>query len=113
MVNIGIEGMMLTAAFFGFMAEVYTKNLAIAVLAAMASSALMALLHAALSIVPRRPDHQRHGDQHPGRGTHGYLNRQLFATGAPPAVGDTADRHSALSDLPWVGPILFQQKPIR
>src|SRR3979411_1338644 len=40
-VNIGIEGMMLTAAFSGFMAGVYTHNLALALIAALASGALM------------------------------------------------------------------------
>src|SRR5207253_5497849 len=49
-VNIGIEGMMLTAAFGGFMAGVYSHNLVVALVAAIASGALMALLHAALSI---------------------------------------------------------------
>jgi len=113
-VNIGIEGMMLTAAFFGFMAGGYTKNLAIAVLAAMASSALMALLHAALSIT-FRVDQIISGTviNILAVGLTGYLNRQLFATGAPSGL-TVIPRIDipALSDLPWVGPILFQQKPI-
>src|SRR5438270_6993688 len=49
-VNIGIEGMLLTSAFFGFMVGVYTHSLGIALCAAVISSALMALLHAVLSI---------------------------------------------------------------
>ena len=49
-VNIGIEGMMLTSAFAGFMTGVYSHSLAVALVAAVASGALMALLHAVLSI---------------------------------------------------------------
>jgi simple sugar transport system permease protein len=45
-VNIAIEGLMLTSAFVGFMTGVYTQNLGLAVIAALASGALMALLHA-------------------------------------------------------------------
>src|SRR5690348_17749226 len=52
-VNIGIEGMMLTGAFAGFMVGVYTHNVAIALVGALASGALMALLHAVLSITFR------------------------------------------------------------
>jgi simple sugar transport system permease protein len=49
-VNIGIEGLMLTSAFMGFMVGVYTHDLMLGLLAAVASGALLALLHAALSI---------------------------------------------------------------
>ena len=52
-VNIGIEGMLLTAAFYGFMVGVYTHNPFMALGAAIVSSALMALLHAVLSITFR------------------------------------------------------------
>src|SRR5437867_11383253 len=48
-VNIGIEGMMLTSAFAGFITGVYTHNLLVALIAAIGSGALMALLHAGLS----------------------------------------------------------------
>ena len=49
-VNIGIEGMLLTSAFFGWIVGVYTHNLAVALCAAVVSSMLMALLHAFLSM---------------------------------------------------------------
>src|SRR5260370_21056327 len=46
-------------------------------------------------------------------GLTGYLNRQLFATGAPPGLSVFPRLNiPGLSDLPWVGPILFQQKPL-
>jgi simple sugar transport system permease protein len=46
-------------------------------------------------------------------GLTGYLNRQLFATGAPPGLTALPRVNvPVLSDLPWLGPILFQQKPL-
>src|SRR3981081_2956375 len=113
-VNIGIEGMMLTSAFSGFMAGVYTHNLIVALAFAIGSGALMALLHAVLSIT-FRVDQIISGTvvNILAVGLTGYLNRQLFATGAPhgPSVLPSIP-FGPLSDLPWIGPIVFQQKPI-
>ena len=113
-VNIGIEGMMLTAAFAGFMAGVYSHNLAIALVAAIASAGLMALLHAVLSIT-FRVDQIISGTvvNILAVGLTGYLNRQLFATGAPPGLSVLPPiPFGPLSQIPWIGPIIFQQKPI-
>jgi simple sugar transport system permease protein len=113
-VNIGIEGMLLTAAFFGFMAGVYTHNLGVALGAAVLSSALMALLHAVLSIT-FRVDQIISGTvvNILAVGLTGYMNRQLFAQGAPPGLTALPRLNvPVLSDLPWIGPILFQQKPL-
>jgi general nucleoside transport system permease protein len=113
-VNIGIEGLMLTSAFTGFMAGVYTHNLGIALVAAVASGALMALLHAVLSVT-FRVDQIISGTvvNILAVGLTGYLNRQLFATGAPPGLSVLPSiPFGPLSDLPWIGPIVFQQKPI-
>lgn len=49
-VNIAMEGMMLTGAFFAVAADVAWHNVWLAVLAAIVSGALMALLHAFISI---------------------------------------------------------------
>lgn len=113
-VNIGIEGLMLISAFTGFMAGVYTHNLGVALVAAIASGALMALLHAVLSIT-FRVDQIISGTvvNILAVGLTGYLNRQLFATGAPPGLSVLPSiPFGPLSDLPWIGPIVFQQKPI-
>ena len=113
-VNIGIEGLLLTAAFFGFMVGVYTQNLGFALCAAVISSMVMALLHAMLSIT-FRVDQIISGTvvNILAVGLTGYLNRQLFATGAPPGLSVFPRLNiPGLSDLPWVGPILFQQKPL-
>ena len=113
-VNIGIEGLMLTSAFAGFMVAVYSHSLALALLAALISGALMALLHAVLSI-GFRVDQIVSGTvvNILAVGITGYLNRKLFATGAPagPGVLPSLDL-PVLSGLPWLGPIIFQQKPL-
>ncbi len=87
-VNIGIEGMMLSAAFFGWLGAIYMNtilgippmpSLLIGVLCALLTGALMALLHAVLSIKYKV-------DQIIGGtvinilaiGITGFLNRQLF-----------------------------------
>jgi ABC-type uncharacterized transport system permease subunit len=113
-VNIGIEGLLLTSAFFGFMVGVYTRNLGLALAGAVVSSVLMALLHAVLSI-SFRVDQIISGTMINilAVGLTGYLNRQLFAQGAPPGL-TAIPRFTipVLGDLPWIGPILFQQKPL-
>jgi simple sugar transport system permease protein len=113
-VNIGIEGMLLTAAFFGWMVGVYTHNLVLALIAAVVSSAFMALLHAVLSIA-FRVDQIISGTviNILAVGLTGFLNRDLFAQGAPPGLTALPRLNiPVLSDLPWIGPILFQQKPL-
>ena len=87
-VNIGIEGMMLAAAFFGWLASIYMASifhfsvmpsLIVGVISAVLAGALFALLHAVLSITYKV-------DQIIGGtvinilavGVTGFLNRQLF-----------------------------------
>ena len=113
-VNIGIEGLMLTSAFAGFMVGVYSQNLVVAVLAAVLSGMLMALLHAVLSIT-FRVDQIISGTvvNILAVGLTGYLNRKLFATGAPPGLSALPPLPlGSVADVPWIGPILLQQKPI-
>jgi simple sugar transport system permease protein len=128
-VNIGIEGMMLGAAFFGWLASIYMSNifhfsampsLIVGVVAAIVSGGLFALLHAVLSITFKV-------DQIIGGtvinilavGVTGFLNRQMFF-GAGSVFGGEVP-HSAgvlpsihiplLADIPIFGRI-FDQQPI-
>src|SRR6266536_3627480 len=121
-VNIAIEGMMLGAAFFGWLASIYASAAGLPMiaallageLAALLAGALLALLHAVLSIT-FRVDQIISGTvvNILAVGLTGYLNRQLFATGAPPGLSVLPRIEvPGLANLPWVGPILFQQKPI-
>jgi ABC-type uncharacterized transport system permease subunit len=128
-VNIGIEGMMLSAAFFGWLAAIYANtilsaapmpSLVIGVIFAILSGGMMGLLLAVLSVTYRV-------DQTIGGtvinilaiGITGFLNRQLFfekgsifggqvphAPGVLPRI-----RIPLLADIPVVG-VIFEQQPI-
>jgi simple sugar transport system permease protein len=128
-VNIGIEGMMLGAAFFGWLAAIYMNtifrvaplpSLLVGVLGAMISGGLFALLHAVLSVTYKV-------DQIIGGtvinilavGVTGFLNRQLFFEkgsifgGQVPHAPGVLPRIQVpfLADIPVVGRI-FDQQPI-
>ena len=128
-VNIGIEGMMLAAAFFGWLTAIYMNtlfglppmiSLIIGVLGAIFSGGLFALLHAVLSITYKV-------DQIIGGtvinilavGVTGFLNRQLFFESGgvfggqiPHAPGVLPRIHiPLLADIPVVGRI-FEQQPV-
>ncbi len=51
--NLGVEGMMLMGALFGYIVDIETSNLALAFVAAMAAAMSLALIHAFLSITLR------------------------------------------------------------
>jgi ABC-type uncharacterized transport system permease subunit len=126
-VNIGIEGMMLAAAFFGWFGAIYFNtileasamlSLLFGVLVAIISGGLMGLLHAWLSVTFKV-------DQIIGGtvinllalGISGFLNRQLFFEsgsvfgGQVPHAPGTLPRISIplLSQIPVIGKIFVQQ----
>jgi general nucleoside transport system permease protein len=120
-VNIGIEGMMLTAAFVGFMAAMVvheampadrgaflgaTPALIIGVLAAIGAGMLVSLLHAWLSISVRA-DQIISGTviNITALGLTGYLNR-LIKPGGSAGTFDTLQLPAELYDLPLIGWIL-------
>ena len=126
-VNIGIEGMMLGAAFFGWLASIYMNtvyhqdplvSMTIGVIVAILSGGMFALLHAVLSITFKV-------DQIIGgtvinilaTGITGFLNRQMFfgagsvfkgqiphSPGVLPAISIPF-----LADIPTFGSIFVQQ----
>jgi ABC-type uncharacterized transport system permease subunit len=87
-VNIGIEGMMLAAAFGGFWAAVTTRSLFLAVVAAVVVGIAMSALHAALSIT-FRVDQIISGTviNILGFGITSYLYGQWYASNAPLSPG--------------------------
>ena len=117
-VNIGIEGMMLAGAFFGWLASIYmnsifgfsaTPSILAGVLAALLAGGLFALLHAALSITFKV-------DQIIGGTVINILALGLtgyFYTANLTTMGkfDPIDI-PVLSSLPLVGPVLFSNPPI-
>ncbi len=113
-VNIGIEGMMLTAACMGYTASLYLQNSALGLLFAVLSAVVMAALHAVLS-VRFKVDQIISGTviNILAVGITGFTRRS-FLLGNPfgaPSVFPVI-RIPWLADLPILGPVLFQNQPI-
>ncbi len=108
-INIGIEGQMLLAAFIGFLVNVWTGNLALAVLAGLLVGALLGLLLAFMSVTLKV-------DQIIGGtvinilalGLTGYFYQVGLSTKGklqPIPLGP-------LARIPLIGPVLFNNPPI-
>ena len=105
--NLGVEGMMLIGAIAGFFATFVTKSPLVGVIVAAALGALISLVHAYVTIT-LRADQIVSG-----------LTLTLFGTGlsgffGQPMIGRVAPGVNkwplpGLSEIPWLGPILFQQ----
>lgn len=108
-INIGIEGMMLMAAFVGFLGNVYTGSLPLAILIGVGAGALMGLFHAFMSVTLRM-------DQIISGTVINILALDL--TGFFYQQGLTTKgklqpiKMPVLGDLPLVGPVLFDNPPI-
>jgi ABC-type uncharacterized transport system permease subunit len=108
-VNIGIEGQMLMAAFISFMVNAWTGNLFVAVLAGMATGALLGLLLAFVAVTLKL-------DQIIGGTVINIL--ALGLTGYFYQTGITTEGKipplplGSLADIPLIGPVLFNNPPI-
>ena len=92
-VDIGLEGKMLGAAFAAAAAAFATGSAWIGLLAGMGASVGLAMIHAFACVNPsRRPGGLGHGAQHPGGGARaGALSLAWFGQGGhTPIVGDAA-----------------------
>ena len=108
-INIGIEGQMLMSAFIGFLANVWTGNLFLAVLAAMLTGALMGLILAFMAVT-LRIDQIIGGTviNILGLGLTGYFyTAGLVTKGKLQAIP-----LGPLADIPLIGPVLFNNPPI-
>jgi simple sugar transport system permease protein len=108
-INIGIEGQMLFSAFIGFLVNVATGNLFVAVLAAILAGALLGLLHAFMSVTLRI-------DQIIGGTVINILALGLtgyFYTAGLRTQGKLAPIPlGPLAEIPLIGPVLFNNPPI-
>ncbi len=108
-INIGIEGQMLMSAFMGYMFNVWTGNLYIAILGGVLTGAVMGLLLAFMSVTLKL-------DQIIGGTIINIL--ALGLTGYFYQVGSTTSgKLSAiplgpLAEIPLIGPVLFDNPPI-
>lgn len=110
--NLGVEGMMLMGAVFGFQAGLLTGNPLLAVLAATAAGAAGALVFAFLTVTLR-------ANQIVtglvltifGSGIAGFMGQKLSGKVMPPEVKAyfIPVKLPFLSDIPYVGQILFSQ----
>jgi simple sugar transport system permease protein len=112
--NLGVEGMMLTGAVMGFAAAYHTGSAWAGVAVAMLMGGLLALVHAFLTIT-LRADQVVSGLALTifGSGLASFLGQRLGPAGQP-LVGLTGPRFRrvpvpGLSDLPFVGQALFNQ----
>ncbi len=114
-INIAIEGMMLTAAAVGFAASLFTQSMWIGLLVAVLAGGLMAALHAVLSI-RFMVDQIISGTviNILAVGLSGYL-RAAFLLKHPtggPGVFPYVFQKSPLWQIPILGTILFQYQPM-
>ncbi len=110
-INLGLEGIMLMGAIAGFAAMSATGSAPVGALAGLAVGALLGLFHSLFTITLR-------ADQIVagltltilGTGLSAYLGKPLI--GVPAAATFTRAPLPLLSDLPVLGPVLFQQNAL-
>jgi simple sugar transport system permease protein len=114
LLNLGIEGMMLSGAFFGFYAAYQTGGSLWGVLAGVAAGAVLGLLFAVLTI-SMRVDQVLVGLAITifGAGMTAFLFRDLFG-GQNPSLSVDMPRIAipGLSQIPILGPALFNQQAL-
>ncbi|MCB0191798.1 MAG: ABC transporter permease [Anaerolineae bacterium] len=108
-INIGIEGQMLMAAFIAFLANVYTGNLFVAVLAGFATGAVLGAFLAFMSVTLKM-------DQIIGGTVINILALGLtsffYQTGLTTQGKMQPIPLGPLADIPLIGPIFFDNPPI-
>ncbi len=109
-INIGTEGMMLCGAFTGFVVGVGTGSAALGVLGAAAGAASIGCVFAYFAVV-RRADQIVVGTAINllALGATGLGARALYVGAVPTGPSLGAIAIPGLVDLPWLGPVLFQQ----
>ena len=114
-VNIAIEGMMLMAAMVGAFVSGYTGSLFLGVIGGLLSGGLMAALHAVVSI-RFKTDQIISGTviNFMAAGLTGHIYQiYLVPPRWPGSAGTFPDMPiPVLSQIPFIGPILFQHQPI-
>ena len=116
-VNIAMEGMMLTGAYVGVMTALATQNVFLGVLGAMVAGGLMALIHAIVSI-NFKADQTVSGIaiNIAALGLTNYLlTVQTQGQGVPSLHGNLRIplvNWGPLAQIPFIGPVFFQQNVI-
>ncbi len=115
--NLGLEGIMIMGAVTAFAAVFHTQSLLVALLVAMLVGAILASIHAFLTIT-MRADQVVTGLALTlfGSGLASFLGQRLGPNGQP-LVGQVGPKFTKvalplLSDIPYLGPALFNQDPL-
>jgi ABC-type uncharacterized transport system permease subunit len=106
-VNIGLEGMMLTGAFFGIWGAVWSGTWVVGVFMAMVFGGLLALIHAVFSVT-LRADQIVSGFaiNFLALGLTGFLFNSIYPDGTPSDVSRIPNVHLAfLDDVAFLGPV--------
>lgn len=110
--NLGVEGMMLMGAVFGFLGSLHTENAVIALLASMIAGAAGGLIYAII-VVGLRANQVVTGLTLTifGTGVTTFIGQAYLGTAVPENVTAFFSKISIplLGDIPVIGPIFFQQ----
>jgi len=106
--NLGVEGMMLMGALAGFAVTVWTGSPLVGAICAMLAGGLLSLIHALLTVT-LRANQVVSGLALTlfGTGLTAFLGKPLVGQPAPSSFGKVAI--PLLSDIPFLGPVLFWQ----
>ena len=109
--NLGVEGMMAMGAVTGFMVALETENAWLGLIVAMLVGAFFALIHGLITVI-LGAEQVVSGLSLTilGLGMAAFVGKN--AVGRPPGAVLAPVDWGSLSDIPWVGPILFSQSPI-
>jgi simple sugar transport system permease protein len=109
--NLGVEGMMLMGALFGYIVDIETNNIVLAFVAAALAATVLALVHAFLSIT-LRANQIVSGLAVTlfGSGLTAFVGKPFVGAQAPVVLSRVAI--PGLSQIPLLGPILFTQDPL-
>jgi simple sugar transport system permease protein len=109
--NLGVEGMMLMGALFGYIVDIETSNIVLAFAAAIIAATSLALIHAFLSIT-LRANQIVSGLAVTlfGSGLTAFIGKPFVGAQAPVVLSRVPI--PALSQIPVLGQIIFTQDPV-
>jgi ABC-type uncharacterized transport system permease subunit len=109
--NLGVEGMMLMGALFGYIVDIETENIGLAFAAAIVAATSLALVHAFLSVT-LRANQIVSGLAVTlfGSGLTAFLGKPFVGAQAPVLLSRVPI--PGLSQIPVLGQILFSQDPV-
>jgi len=109
--NLGVEGMMLVGALSGFAFTKLSGSIIVGLLGAMGCAGILSLIHALLSVTLKANQVVSGlGLTIFGIGVTGYFGKSMIGIPAPVAVAKLS--LPFLSDIPFLGEVLFSQDPM-